>query len=133
MNYQSPFYIVLQLINKQCSIEIWPQKYDTICFVLNLHAGFRWDRQWLVVNSKGRAYTQRVEPKLALVEVELPNEAFSEGWEPTKSSYLGKTMTYTINFNPTFLFRGIFTILFVYYSSLATMFNILSLWIDFSV
>ncbi|XP_059437115.1 uncharacterized protein LOC132170235 [Corylus avellana] len=50
--------------------------------------GFRWDRQWLVVNSKGRAYTQRVEPKLALVEVELPNEAFSEGWEPTKSSYM---------------------------------------------
>ncbi|KAL2474684.1 Molybdenum cofactor sulfurase family protein [Abeliophyllum distichum] len=50
--------------------------------------GFRWDRQWLVVNSKGRAYTQRVEPKLALVEVELPNEAFSEGWEPTKNSYL---------------------------------------------
>ncbi|CAK9161114.1 unnamed protein product [Ilex paraguariensis] len=59
--------------------------------------GFRWDRQWLVVNSKGRAYTQRVEPKLALVEVTLPNEAFSESfffytfsesWEPTKSSYL---------------------------------------------
>ncbi|KAE7996414.1 hypothetical protein FH972_001141 [Carpinus fangiana] len=50
--------------------------------------GFRWDRQWVVVNSKGRAYTQRVEPKLALVVVELPNEAFSEGWEPTKSSYM---------------------------------------------
>ncbi|CAK9160119.1 unnamed protein product [Ilex paraguariensis] len=50
--------------------------------------GFRWDRQWLVVNSKGRAYTQRVEPKLALVEGTLPNEAFSENWEPTKSSYL---------------------------------------------
>lgn len=50
--------------------------------------GFQWDRQWLVVNSKGRAYTQRVEPKLALVEVELPKDAFTEGWEPTKSSYL---------------------------------------------
>ncbi|XVF34498.1 hypothetical protein REPUB_Repub18cG0063700 [Reevesia pubescens] len=50
--------------------------------------GFRWDRQWLVVNQKGRAYTQRVEPKLALVEVDLPNEAFSEGWEPTKTSYM---------------------------------------------
>ncbi|KAL7210922.1 hypothetical protein ACSBR2_013909 [Camellia fascicularis] len=50
--------------------------------------GFRWDRQWLVVNSKGRAITQRVEPKLALVQVELPSEAFSEGWQPTKSSYL---------------------------------------------
>ncbi|KAL3520315.1 hypothetical protein ACH5RR_018464 [Cinchona calisaya] len=50
--------------------------------------GFRWDRLWLVVNSKGRAYTQRVEPKLALVEVELPIEAFSEGWEPNRSSFL---------------------------------------------
>lgn len=50
--------------------------------------GFRWDRQWLVVNSKGRAYTQRNEPKLALVGVELPNEAFSEDWEPNKHSYL---------------------------------------------
>ncbi|KAL0292575.1 UNVERIFIED_CONTAM: hypothetical protein Scaly_2586400, partial [Sesamum calycinum] len=49
---------------------------------------FRWDRQWLVVNSKGRAYTQRNEPKLALVGVELPNEAFSEDWEPNKHSYL---------------------------------------------
>ncbi|XP_027184554.1 mitochondrial amidoxime reducing component 2-like [Coffea eugenioides] len=50
--------------------------------------GFRWDRQWLVVNSKGRAYTQRVEPKLALVEVELPNEAFSDCWVPNNSSYM---------------------------------------------
>ncbi|KAF6135176.1 hypothetical protein GIB67_035247 [Kingdonia uniflora] len=50
--------------------------------------GFRWDRQWLVVNSKGRAYTQRVEPKLALVEVELPIAAYDEGWEPTVNSYL---------------------------------------------
>ncbi|KAL3827721.1 hypothetical protein ACJIZ3_016523 [Penstemon smallii] len=50
--------------------------------------GFRWDRQWLVVNSKSRAYTQRVEPKLALVVVELPNEAFNEGWEPTNTSYM---------------------------------------------
>lgn len=58
-----------------------------MCF----NEGFRWDRQWVVVNSKGRAYTQRVVPKLALVEVELPNEAFSEGWKPTKSSYLGKS------------------------------------------
>ncbi|KAM7530324.1 hypothetical protein LguiB_033734 [Lonicera macranthoides] len=50
--------------------------------------GFRWDRQWLIVNSKGRAYTQRVEPKLALVEVKLPNEAFSEAWEPSNNSFL---------------------------------------------
>ncbi|KAK6931964.1 Molybdenum cofactor sulfurase, C-terminal [Dillenia turbinata] len=50
--------------------------------------GFRWDRQWMVVNSRGRACTQRVEPKLALVNVELPNEAFSDVWEPTKSSYM---------------------------------------------
>ncbi|XP_062095884.1 uncharacterized protein LOC133801653 [Humulus lupulus] len=50
--------------------------------------GFRWDRQWLVVNSKGRAYTQRVEPSLALVETELPNDALLEGWKPNKCSYL---------------------------------------------
>ncbi|PRQ30136.1 hypothetical protein RchiOBHm_Chr5g0021301 [Rosa chinensis] len=34
------------------------------------------------------AYTQRVEPKLACVEVQLPNEAFLEGWEHTSSSFL---------------------------------------------
>ncbi|EXB83264.1 MOSC domain-containing protein 2 [Morus notabilis] len=51
--------------------------------------GFRWDRQWLVVNSKGRAYTQRVEPKLALVQVEMPKEALVQPfWEPTQSSFL---------------------------------------------
>lgn len=50
--------------------------------------GFRWDRQWLVVNSKGRACTQRTDPKLALVEVELPVNAFDEDWEPTESSFL---------------------------------------------
>ncbi|EEF34230.1 molybdopterin cofactor sulfurase, putative [Ricinus communis] len=50
--------------------------------------GFRWDRNWLVVNSKGRAYTQRVEPKLALVEVELPHEACLDGWEPTANSFM---------------------------------------------
>uniref|UniRef100_A0A0E0R198 MOSC domain-containing protein n=1 Tax=Oryza rufipogon TaxID=4529 RepID=A0A0E0R198_ORYRU len=31
--------------------------------------GLRWDRPWLVMNSAGRAFTQRVEPKLALIEV----------------------------------------------------------------
>ncbi|CAM0952917.1 unnamed protein product [Alopecurus aequalis] len=50
--------------------------------------GFRWDRQWLVVNAKGRALTQRVEPKMALVEVELPPEAFDEDWQPTLDSCL---------------------------------------------
>ncbi|TVU10489.1 hypothetical protein EJB05_44024 [Eragrostis curvula] len=50
--------------------------------------GFRWDRQWLVVNSKGRAYTQRVEPKMALVEVEMPPEAFTEDWQPTADAHL---------------------------------------------
>lgn len=54
------------------------------------YTGFRWDRNWLVVNYRGRAYTQRVEPKLALVEIELPDEAFSEGWEPTKNSFMSK-------------------------------------------
>lgn len=50
--------------------------------------GFRWDRQWLVVNSKCRACTQRTDQKLALVEVSLPMEAFSEEWEPTTDSFL---------------------------------------------
>ncbi|KAK1369322.1 mitochondrial amidoxime reducing component 2 [Heracleum sosnowskyi] len=50
--------------------------------------GFRWDRQWLVVNSNGRAYTQRVAPKLALVDIELPTDAFTEGWKPTNKSYM---------------------------------------------
>ncbi|CAL1404996.1 unnamed protein product [Linum trigynum] len=50
--------------------------------------GFRWDRNWVVVNYKGRAYTQRVEPKLALVEIELPKEAFLDGFEPTKNSHM---------------------------------------------
>lgn len=50
--------------------------------------GFRWDRQWIVVNSKGRACTQRVEPSLALVEVELPQEALLEGFEPNPRSFL---------------------------------------------
>jgi len=50
--------------------------------------GFRWDRQWLVVNAKGRAYTQRVEPKLALVQVELPPEAFTEDCQPTADDHM---------------------------------------------
>ncbi|MFS7976496.1 hypothetical protein Hanom_Chr10g00893101 [Helianthus anomalus] len=59
-------------------------------FILcDIYVGFVWDRQWVVINSKGRGYTQRVEPKLALVQVELPVEAFSFGWEPNNSSYLG--------------------------------------------
>ncbi|KAK1412468.1 hypothetical protein QVD17_33747 [Tagetes erecta] len=50
--------------------------------------GFVWDRHWVVINSKGRGLTQRVEPKLALIQVELPPEAFSLGWEPNNSSYM---------------------------------------------
>lgn len=56
----------------------------------NWYVGFEWDRYWLVVNYKGRAYTQKVEPKLALVESELPKEAFLEDWKPTKNSFLGE-------------------------------------------
>ncbi|XP_074268943.1 uncharacterized protein LOC141592237 [Silene latifolia] len=48
--------------------------------------GFRWDRQWMIVNENGRMYTQRVEPKLALVQIEFPSEAFVEGWEPSSNS-----------------------------------------------
>ncbi|KAM7524747.1 hypothetical protein LguiA_014649 [Lonicera macranthoides] len=51
--------------------------------------GFRWDREWVVVNSNGKAFSQKFEPKLALIEVELPNEAFCEGgWEPSNDSFL---------------------------------------------
>lgn len=54
------------------------------------YAGFRWDRNWMIVNEKGRAYSQRNEPKLALIHVEMPIEAFLEDWEPTQTSYMGK-------------------------------------------
>ncbi|KAG2636824.1 hypothetical protein PVAP13_2NG391503 [Panicum virgatum] len=50
--------------------------------------GFRWDRQWMVVNTKGRAVTQRVEPSLALVEADMPPEAFAvEDWQPAPDSH----------------------------------------------
>lgn len=64
---------------------------DTFDIYIVETEGFEWDRYWLVVNHKGRACTQNVEPKLALVEAELPKEAFFEDWEPTKNSCLGKT------------------------------------------
>lgn len=68
--------------------------YSAVCtgllIVLSYVTGFRWDRQWMLVNPQGRMYTQRVEPKLALVEVELPPEAFLENWEPTQDSYMGR-------------------------------------------
>ena len=63
---------------------------DVVISFWYLYTGFRWDRQWLVVNSNGRAYTQRVAPKLALVDVELPTDAFAEGWKPTNNSFMGK-------------------------------------------
>ncbi|XP_047170582.1 mitochondrial amidoxime-reducing component 1-like isoform X1 [Vigna umbellata] len=50
--------------------------------------GLRWDRQWVVVNSKGRACTQRVDPKLALVEVQMPPDALAEDYQPTNNSYM---------------------------------------------
>jgi uncharacterized protein YaeQ len=43
----------------------------------------------MLVNSKGRAYTQRVEPRLALVEVQMPPEAFAEDWHPTPDDHMG--------------------------------------------
>ncbi|XP_065853113.1 uncharacterized protein [Euphorbia lathyris] len=81
----------MEAIAKVSSIFIYPIKS---CRAISVsHAtltatGFRWDRNWLVVNDKGRAYTQRVEPKLALVQVELPLEAFSDTWEPSSNSYM---------------------------------------------
>ncbi|CAL5031918.1 unnamed protein product [Urochloa decumbens] len=38
-----------------------------------------------VVNSQGRGRTQRVEPKLALIQVELP---FAEDWQPTPDDHM---------------------------------------------
>ncbi|GKC50127.1 mitochondrial amidoxime reducing component 2-like protein, partial [Tanacetum coccineum] len=55
----------------------------------DIGCGFVWDRHWVVVNSKGRGCTQRVKPKLALIQVEFPTKAFSLGWVPTKSSHMG--------------------------------------------
>lgn len=43
--------------------------------------GFKWDRTWVIVNSKGRMLTQRIEPRLALVEVHLSNEALNGQWD----------------------------------------------------
>ena len=43
----------------------------------------------MLVNSKGRGCTQRVEPKLALIQVELPPEAFAEDWQPTPDDHMG--------------------------------------------
>jgi len=43
----------------------------------------------MLVNSKGRAYTQRVEPRLALVEVQLPPETFDEDWQSTPDDHMG--------------------------------------------
>ncbi|GFQ00840.1 mitochondrial amidoxime reducing component 2 [Phtheirospermum japonicum] len=51
--------------------------------------GLRWDRLWMVVNAQsGRMLTQRVAPKLALVQVDLPLDAFSPSWKPNKTSFL---------------------------------------------
>lgn len=52
--------------------------------------GFRWDRNWLIVNSKGRGLTQRVEPKLSLIEVEMPKHAFAHDWHPDNNSNMCK-------------------------------------------
>ena len=76
--------------------------HSTSLAVLLFCLGFVWDRHWVVVNSKGRGFTQRVEPKLALIQVELPTEAFSLGWVPTKSSYMGK---YVILLTPNVIFN----------------------------
>ncbi|XP_031131228.1 mitochondrial amidoxime reducing component 2-like [Ipomoea triloba] len=76
---------------KVCSILIYPLKSCrgiSVPEAALTSTGFRWDRQWMVVNARGRACTQKVEPSLTLVEPELPHEAFSEGWEPKKGSFL---------------------------------------------
>jgi len=88
-----------------------------ICYIF-CYAGFRWDRQWLVVNSKCRAYTQRQEPKLALVEVSLPMEAFSEKWEPTADSFLSNNLiTIFVVIMPIVFFRTFDCLLNTYYDA----------------
>jgi len=67
--------------------------------------GLRWDRQWVVVNSQGRACTQRVDPKLALVEVQLPPEALVEHYQPTSNSYMGNLFTTYDYFLVLYLFQ----------------------------
>lgn len=42
----------------------------------------------MLVNSNGRARTQRVDPRLALVQVEMPPEAFVEDWDPTPEDHM---------------------------------------------
>ncbi|XP_024358440.1 uncharacterized protein [Physcomitrium patens] len=42
--------------------------------------GFKWDRQWLIVNANGLLLTQRAVKKLALVEAILPEEALDSRW-----------------------------------------------------
>jgi uncharacterized protein YcbX len=44
--------------------------------------GFQWDRQWMLVNERGRFITQRTEPKMALVKVSLPPEVLHDSWGP---------------------------------------------------
>jgi uncharacterized protein YcbX len=44
--------------------------------------GFQWDRQWMLVNERGRFITQRTEPKIALVKVSLPPEVLHDSWGP---------------------------------------------------
>jgi uncharacterized protein YcbX len=51
--------------------------------------GFQWDRQWVLVNERGRFITQRQEPKLALVKVSLPPEVLHDSWGPLpKNAFL---------------------------------------------
>ncbi|KAL2634560.1 hypothetical protein R1flu_006039 [Riccia fluitans] len=44
--------------------------------------GLCWDRQWMIVNSKGKFVTQRELPILATIEVYLPVEALDHNWSP---------------------------------------------------
>jgi len=84
--------------NSSFSPCFWLNQYthnftNIIHIILCCVTGLRWDRQWVVVNSKGRACTQRVDPKLALVEVQLPPDALVEDYQPTNNSYMGNLFT----------------------------------------
>lgn len=42
--------------------------------------GFKWDRQWMIINANRKLLTQRAIKKMALIEVSLPEEALDHRW-----------------------------------------------------
>lgn len=77
----------------------------------------------MVVNAKGRAVTQRVEPSLALVEVHMPPEAFAEDWQPnpdpnSNSHMMGTIYTFCLSISNSNYRRNLFVLLFHGYTNI---------------